>query len=187
MSEEQDRRLLSTEVRRLETDDTVEIALTAEDTLALSQAAEERQAVAVLDESGPVTSTYLRRQDLRPDRWRLVLPASLLGVAIGVALGVAADRIHTVRTDTPPAATLPAELPQPPVQFRNPFDASEVFELPPGTSDDSARELVAAMLLQRARDRHAAQEATQKAKNSRNLASLRSRLDAHALLSQDPD
>ena len=75
MSEEQDRRLLSTEVRRLETDDTVEIALTAEDTLALSQAAEERQAVAVLDESGPVTSTYLRRQDLRPDRWRLVLPA----------------------------------------------------------------------------------------------------------------
>ena len=187
MSEEQSRRLLSTEVRRLETDDTVEIALTAEDTLALSQAAEERQAVAVLDESGPVTSTYLRRQDLRPDRWRLVLPASLLGMAIGVALGVAADRIHTVRIDTPPGATLPAESPPPPVQFRNPFDASEVFEFPPGTSDDSARELVAAMLLQRARDRHAMQEATRKAKNSRGLASLRSRLDAHGLLSQDPD
>jgi len=187
MSEEQDRRLPSTEVRRLDADDTVEIALTAEDTLALAQAAEERQAVAILGESGSATSTYLRRPYPQPDRWRLVLPASLLGMAIGVALGIAADRIHTVGIDTPPEATLPAESPQPPVRFRNPFDASEVFEFPPGTSDDSARELVAAMLLQRARDRHTAQEATQKAKNSRGLASLRSRLDAHGLLSQDPD
>ena len=109
MSEEQGRRLLSTEVRRLETDDTVEIALTAEDTLALSQAAEERQAVAILGESASAISTYLRQQYLRPDRWPLVLPSSLLGMAIGVALGVAADRIHTVRIETPPGATLPEE------------------------------------------------------------------------------
>ena len=187
MSEEQGRRLLSTEVRRLDADDTVEIALTAEDTLALAQAAEGRQAVAIRGESGSATSTYLRRRYLRPDRWRLVLPASLSGMAIGVALGIAAERIHTARIESPPGATLPAEAPQPPVRFRNPFDASEVFEFPPGTSDDSARELVAAMLLQRARERHATQEATQKAKNSRNLASLRARLDAHGLLSQDPD
>jgi hypothetical protein len=191
MSEEQDRRLPSTEVRSLDPDDTIEIALTAEDRLALAQADEERQAVAILGESASATSTYVRRVYLRPDSWRLVLPSSLLGVAIGVALGIAADRIHTVRIYTPPGATLPAEAPQPPVRFRNPFDASEVFEFPPGTSDDSARELVAAMLLQRARDRHATQMATQKAtqeaKTSRNLASLRARTDAHGLLSQDPD
>jgi hypothetical protein len=162
MSEEQGRRLLSTEVRRLEADDTIEIALTAEDTLALSQAAEERQDVAILGRSASPASAYLRQQCLRPDRWSLGLPASLLGMAIGVALGVAADRIYTVRTvriETPPTATLPAESPEPPVRFRNPFDASEVFEFPPGTSDDSARESVAAMLLQRARDRQAIQEA----------------------------
>jgi hypothetical protein len=64
--------------------------------------------------------------------------------------------------ETPPTATLPAEPPGPPVRFRNPFDASEVFEFPPGTSDDSARESVAAMLLQRARDR----QVTQDGKNS---------------------
>jgi hypothetical protein len=159
MSEEQARRLLSTEVRRLEADDTIEIALTAEDTLALSQAAEERQDVAILGRSPSAPSAYLRQQYLRSDRWPLVLPASLLGMAIGVALGVAADRIYTVRIETPPTATLPAESPGPPVRFRNPFDASEVFEFPPGTSDDSARESVAAMLLQRARDRQAIQEA----------------------------
>lgn len=159
MSEEQDRRLLSSEGRRLEADDTIEIALTAEDTLALSQAAEERQAVTILGESAFATTTYLRQQYLRPDRWPLVLPASLLGMAIGVALGVAADRIHTVRIDTPPTATLPAESREPPVQFRNPFDASEVFEFPPGTNDDNARESVAEMLLQRARGRQAIQEA----------------------------
>jgi hypothetical protein len=186
MSEEQARRLLSTEVRRLEADDTIEIALTAEDTLALSQAAEERQAVAIVGESAPATSTYRRRQYLRPDGWPLVLPSTLLAMAIGVALGVAADRIHTVRIGAPPTATLPAESPEPPVRFRNPFDASEVFEFPPGTSDDSARESVAAMLLQRARDRHATQ-GRKKGREFDHLASLRARLDAHGLLSQDPD
>lgn len=186
MSEEQGRRLLSTEVRRLEADDTVEIALTAEDTLALSQAAEERQAVAIHGKLASAAGTYLRQQYLRPDRWRLVLPSSLLGMAIGVALGVAADRIHTVRIETPPGATLPAESREPPVRFRNPFDASEVFEFPPGTSDDSARESVAAMLLQRARDRHATQE-RKKGREFDNSPSLRARLDAHGLLSQDPD
>lgn len=186
MSEEQGRRLLSTEVRRLDADDTIEIALTAEDTFALSQAAEERQAVAVLGDSASAIRTYLRQRYLRPDRWPLVLPASLLGMAIGVALGVVADRIYTVKTETPPGATLPAESREPPVRFRNPFDASEVFEFPPGTSDDSARESVAAMLMQRARDRHVTQKG-KKGLEFDHLASLRARLDAHGLLSQDPD
>jgi len=113
MSEEQSLRLPSTEVTRLDADDTIEIPLTAEDTLALAQAAEERQAVAILDESEAVTSTYLRRQYLRPDRWRLVLPASLLGVAIGVALGVCKDRYAASGNTAGRAAAAPGAIPQP--------------------------------------------------------------------------
>lgn len=41
----------------------------------------------------------------------------------------------------------------PPVRFNNPFDASEVLEFPPGTSDAEARESVANLLIERARDR----------------------------------
>jgi hypothetical protein len=55
-----------------------------------------------------------------------------------------------------PAATpqQPAE-PQPttPVRFKNPFDRSEIFEFPAGTSLEDARQSVASLLLQRARDR----------------------------------
>ena len=47
----------------------------------------------------------------------------------------------------------PAEPPAPPVQVRNPFDATEVFEFPAGTSETEARKAVAEQLLQRARDR----------------------------------
>lgn len=37
-----------------------------------------------------------------------------------------------------------------PVRFANPFDAKEVFEFSPGTSQDAAREAVAEILLKRA-------------------------------------
>lgn len=40
-----------------------------------------------------------------------------------------------------------------PVRFANPFDASEVFEFPPGTSESEARDAVSRILLQRARER----------------------------------
>lgn len=40
-----------------------------------------------------------------------------------------------------------------PVRFPNPFDASEIFELPPGTSDTEARRSIANLLLERAHDR----------------------------------
>jgi hypothetical protein len=43
---------------------------------------------------------------------------------------------------------------QPPVQVVNPFDKTEVFEFPAGTSGDESREKVAQILLQRARERH---------------------------------
>jgi hypothetical protein len=58
----------------------------------------------------------------------------------------------------PPAAEKPqtpaAESPVvTPVFFANPFDGSEVFEFPPGTSEREARDAVADALLKRARER----------------------------------
>ncbi len=43
--------------------------------------------------------------------------------------------------------------PSPSIRVTNPFDASEVFEFPPGTPRAEAREFVANVLLQRARER----------------------------------
>jgi hypothetical protein len=42
-----------------------------------------------------------------------------------------------------------------PVRIRNPFDRSEVFEFPSGTSEQQAHDAVADMLLKRAMDRQA--------------------------------
>jgi hypothetical protein len=54
------------------------------------------------------------------------------------------------RTPEPPPPTSTAPEP---LRYPNPFDASEVFEFPPGTSEVEARDAVADLLLQRARDR----------------------------------
>jgi len=50
----------------------------------------------------------------------------------------------------PPAS---AEVAQEPVKFTNPFDKSEVFEYPPGTTEAEAREATSQVLLQRAMER----------------------------------
>lgn len=52
------------------------------------------------------------------------------------------------------AASPPPPPPGEPVRFKNPFDHSEVFEFPPGTSPAEARQAVAQVLMERARDRH---------------------------------
>ena len=41
------------------------------------------------------------------------------------------------------------------MRIKNAFDATEVFEFPPGTTESEAREAVAELLLSRARDRRA--------------------------------
>jgi hypothetical protein len=51
------------------------------------------------------------------------------------------------------APAAPAEPHGQLVQVRNPFDASEVFEFPAETGKTEARNAVAELLLQRARDR----------------------------------
>jgi len=61
--------------------------------------------------------------------------------------------VHSI-SESPPQ-TDPSEAQNLPTLFANPFDASEVFEFPPGTTEDAARESVAETLLQRARERRA--------------------------------
>jgi hypothetical protein len=51
-----------------------------------------------------------------------------------------------------PSSSTPASE-QVPVRFANPFDHTEVFEYPPGTSETAAREAVVEVLMERARDR----------------------------------
>jgi hypothetical protein len=167
MTEEEESVPASTRVERLEavagshvctsTDDTIELPLIQEDMLALSRAAENEHAETNLQKSGLIAAgRFLRDLSVRcrTRRWPLVLAASVLGIAIGVVLGVVvADRISNVTASPPPSATHSAASLDSPVRFGNPFDASEIFEFPPGTSVDQARQSVAAMLLQRARDR----------------------------------
>jgi hypothetical protein len=58
-----------------------------------------------------------------------------------------------VGTAEPANATQPEQPQGEPVRVRNPFDASEVFQFPAGTSMAEARQSVAAVLLGRARER----------------------------------
>jgi hypothetical protein len=60
-----------------------------------------------------------------------------------------------VPTLSPPPALIEDAIARP-VRFRNPFDANEVFEFPPGTSYTEARDAVAAKLLKRAQERQTA-------------------------------
>jgi hypothetical protein len=135
-------------------DDTIELALTEEDMLALSRAAEEEQAETSPGKSARiVTGAYLRDQSVRSRSWPPIIAASVLGIVISVALGVFAHRIPMVTITPPSGPERSAESLDAPVRFSNPFDASEVFEFPAGTSDEQARQSVAALLLQRARER----------------------------------
>jgi hypothetical protein len=93
---------------------------------------------------------------------RLVGACAVISVAVGSLIYRPASPSGSEQrhTDQAAAATQPAQ-PTPelvvqqstPVRLKNPFDASEVFEFPAGTSRSQARQLVQAMLLERARER----------------------------------
>jgi hypothetical protein len=61
----------------------------------------------------------------------------------------------TTTPAAPAAPEAPAPVPTeaPPVRFTNPFDRSEVFNFPAGTTNEEARTAVAEILLERARTR----------------------------------
>jgi hypothetical protein len=61
--------------------------------------------------------------------------------------------LATAATATVAAAPAPSTEAPATVRFVNPFDKKEVFEFPPGTSQADARDAVAELLAERARDR----------------------------------
>jgi hypothetical protein len=75
--------------------------------------------------------------------WRAT---SLHAHAPAIALRAAVAAVRTAPTPTSPATA-------PLVRETNPFDDSEVFEFPAATTEGQAREAMAALLLQRARER----------------------------------
>jgi hypothetical protein len=103
-----------------------------------------------------------------------ILRSSLVGLfsialagTIAIASGALRDSDKRAALPPPPPAVAPAAEPPPPVQTAadlpppepvvlvNPFDKTEKFTFPPGTSKADARDQMAAMLLQRAVERGA--------------------------------
>jgi hypothetical protein len=167
-------------------EDTIELELSPQDLLTLSRPPEEESAPAPLVEAmltcakPAVTEvSSIARGARRMDRWPLARVAGILGIAAAVmALGSAAHRAVVGRSVitaainlSGPAAATPrraAESIGPIVRIRNPFDASEVFEFSPGTSEAEARQSVAKVLLQRARDRQFRSGGAQRVGNPRS-------------------
>jgi hypothetical protein len=92
--------------------------------------------------------------------------AVLVSVAVVgvIAAGTLRESDKRAALPPPPPAVAPVAAPPPPVQvvetpppepvvLTNPFDKTEKFTFPPGTSKADAREQMAAMLLQRAAER----------------------------------
>ncbi len=69
--------------------------------------------------------------------------------SVAVGSNAVVRSIATVATGT----AAPQAVDNRPVRFTNPFDTTEVFEFPAGTSETEARQAVADLLLQRAHDR----------------------------------
>ena len=160
-------------------DDTVVLELSADEVHALSRVASASEAIdfesQVLNTSpskvGRAISNGSTDARIRPN-------APSQGIGLAVAIGIAgallilssvaylsaipgeplqADVNTPLALDTSETAASDAARETRParatVRFANPFDATEVFEFPPDTSEIDARNAVADLLLQRARDR----------------------------------
>ena len=165
-------------------DDTIEIELTPDQWLNLSQAAEaqaaeaaaaqcvEPERVPATAESDPMPAAPSSLPPLftvdpasRLHRWRVAPIAKMSGYIIAYAAfawwsvaQLAGQPQPSVTTAARPTAVIPrpalvVSTAQPAVKVVNPFDATEVFEFPAGTSNAEGHEKVAQILLQRARER----------------------------------
>lgn len=153
--------------------DTIELELTPEQVLALSHGAEATQAKIAppVPASAPArpaaAAAKPRTQSGGASRfrfWPLGLTAAVVGVSAMIAWWSATPRpvepdppVVVAATPDPPAAAPapPPPVPEqgPPVRVKNPFDSSEVFEFPAGTTKAEARDAVAELLMQRALER----------------------------------
>lgn len=143
-----------------------EVELSAQDLMGLSPESEIERQLADEIPSEPA----VRRQ-------RSLLPVTVgVGLAIVAATAFAAFFKGSTDPAPPPKVVTtwhpapepvlmqeaPAPVAEPPVKFRNPFDKTEVFEFPAGTSRTEARDAVAEILMQRALERHPEPRAKQR-------------------------
>ena len=152
---------------------TIELEITAQDLIGLwSASTAESPAPASITPIAQTPAIYARlKYEAHAAIVKLTRPEPITRIAASVILtsalvllGTAAYRAskpitppphHTANSlaqAAPPAPTVVHEQ-RPPVRIRNPFDRSEIFEFPPGTPKRKARQAVAALLLERARDR----------------------------------
>jgi hypothetical protein len=164
-----------------ECDDTIELELSAEQTLALSRA---DAAIPLNPLAVPsAQKSLLNVPEDRGGAWRsVILPIAAISVLSGgiAYLGTTpAQPVHVggnaVVGSAAPETTAPPSADNAPVRFTNPFDATEVFQFPSGTSDTEARLAVADLLLQRAHDRQNASSkiARQRSKTAGQVAPVR--------------
>jgi hypothetical protein len=165
-------------------DDTIELQLTPEQLQELSRAAEEAEPLA------PGFSPPRPLVEVSPSShrhgWHHISIAKMAAATIAYAAfawwgaaKLAGQPQPPVIAAARPAVVIPRPLlvtnsPQPSVRVINPFDATEVFEFPAGTSDAESREKVAQILLQRARERQSQWERIKPAVNIRTASLYRS-------------
>lgn len=146
-------------------DAVLEVELSLQDLQALTQTRTPTR----LSERAAAPNAVARARRLFP---RVTVGVGAASVVAVVALFVA-SRTPDIKqpmpaspVSAPPAlviATAPSSV-EPaasPVKFTNPFDRTEVFEFPAGTSPAEAREKVAELLLKRAQERHPNRSALQ--------------------------
>jgi hypothetical protein len=122
--------------------------------------------------SAPTTESGA--SDVSVARATIVRSPLVILCGIAVAGTIAAAALHDSGTHTAPrtAAVIAPHVNPPPAQVAtvataeeprdvelvNPFDATEVFKFPPGTSKGDARDAMATLLLKRAAERQAQQQ-----------------------------
>ena len=139
-------------------DDTIDLELTAAQQLELSRSADaSARPPAVVPGKLGHDSFVCRRSERIDFVCTLTFAALVLGVtaAIGWRVLVGQPTAPAVALAAPvdPAPAANAQPQGTVVQVINPFDATEVFEFQAGTPESEARNAVAELLLQRARER----------------------------------
>lgn len=143
----------------VECDDTIELELSAEQVLTLSRAdaAIRANPPAVPPQRKSLSNAPESRRDAWPAVILAIVGISVLSGGIAYLATIPAQPVHVGANAVIAMAardtTAPPSADNAPVRFTNPFDASEVFQFPSGTSDMEARQAVAGLLLQRAHDR----------------------------------
>jgi hypothetical protein len=158
--------------------DTIEVELRPNDILVPAPAAPADRSGDSPSQSTPSTATCDDGSgSATVRRWTFARIGGAVGAVAAVVAFASVTHHTTPSTAAPPTAVKPATPTQPapepaaptgdPVRFKNPFDRSEIFEFPAGTSDEEARQAVAELLLQRANERRETLHLGRRSRSSR--------------------